>query len=103
MLFSLLRQAVSEDFVISMVGVAAAMLTTSSFVPQIIKAYRSKTMDDVSRYLMSLFATGTVLWMLYGVYKSDLVIVAANATATAFNVVLLYLKFAYRKKTANST
>ena len=80
---------------ISLVGVAAAVLTTSSFVPQIVKAYRSKTMKDVSVYLMSLFATGTVLWMVYGLYKSDWVIVAANATATAFNVILLYFKFSY--------
>ena len=83
---------------VSLIGVAAAVLTTSSFVPQIIRAYRTKTMDDVSPYLMSLFATGTVLWMTYGLYKSDWVIVAANATATAFNAILLYLKFSYGKK-----
>jgi MtN3 and saliva related transmembrane protein len=85
---------------ISIIGVAAAVLTTSSFLPQIIKAYRTKSMDDVSRYLMSFFATGTVLWMVYGMFKADWVIIGANATATAFNVILLYMKFAYRKKPA---
>jgi MtN3 and saliva related transmembrane protein len=94
----LLRQIGTEDIVISLVGVAAAILTTSSFVPQIIKAYRSKTMDDVSRYLMILFATGTVLWMVYGLYKSDWVIVVANATATVFNAVLLYFKLSFKRK-----
>jgi MtN3 and saliva related transmembrane protein len=93
-----LRQIGTEDIVISLVGVAAAILTTSSFVPQIIKAYRSKTMDDVSRYLMILFATGTVLWMVYGLYKSDWVIVVANATATVFNAVLLYFKLSFKRK-----
>jgi MtN3 and saliva related transmembrane protein len=97
MLLILLRQAGTEDILISLIGVAAAVLTTSSFVPQIIKGYRTKSMDDVSRYLMSLFATGTVLWMVYGIYKSDWVIIVANATATAFNVILLCLKFSYRK------
>jgi uncharacterized protein with PQ loop repeat len=56
-------------------------------------------MHDVSRYLMSMFATGTVLWMVYGIYKSDLVIVGANAIATVFNVVLLFMKFSYGKPT----
>jgi len=93
-----LRQIGIEVIVISLVGVAAAVLTTSSFVPQIIKAYRSKTMDDVSRYLMILFATGTVLWMVYGLYKSDWVIVVANATATVFNAVLLYFKLSFKRK-----
>ncbi|HEY7734435.1 MAG TPA: SemiSWEET transporter [Nitrososphaera sp.] len=91
----LLRQILAPDMLVSMVGVLAAVLTTSSFLPQMIKAYRTKSMHDVSRYLMSMFATGTVLWMVYGIYKSDLVIVGANAIATVFNVVLLLMKFSY--------
>jgi MtN3 and saliva related transmembrane protein len=99
-LLPLLKQAMSPDMMVTAIGAAAAMLTTSSFLPQIVKAYRTKSMDDVSRYLMSFFATGTVLWMIYGVFKSDPVIIAANATASAFNVILLYMKFAYGKKPA---
>ena len=57
-------------------------------------------MHDVLRYLMSFFATGTVLGMVYGVFKSDVVIIGANATASAFNIILLYMKFAYGKKPA---
>jgi MtN3 and saliva related transmembrane protein len=99
-LLPLLKQAISPDMMVTMIGAAAAMLTTSSFLPQIVKAYRTKSMHDVSRYLMSFFATGTVLWMVYGVFKSDLVIIGANATASAFNIILLYMKFAYGKKPA---
>ena len=101
MLSALIGQQLSElppaDLMISLIGIAAAVLTTSSFLPQMIKAYRTKSMEDVSRYLMSFFATGTVLWMVYGIFKSDVVIIGANATATAFNVILLYMKFTYRK------
>lgn len=100
MLFLLLKQALPPDMLISIIGVAAAALTTSSFLPQIIKAYRTRSMGDVSRYLMSFFATGTVLWMVYGIFKGDWVIIGANGTATAFNVILLYMKFAYKKKPA---
>ena len=95
-----LLMQVAPDLVIQLIGIAAAVLTTSSFLPQIVKAYRTKSMEDVSRYLMSMFATGTLLWMLYGAYKSDLVIIGANAIASAFNIVLLCMKFAYRKKPA---
>lgn len=98
MLILLLKQILGPDTLVSIVGVAAAVLTTSSFLPQMIKAYRTKSMHDVSRYLMSMFATGTVLWMIYGIYKSDPVIVGANAIATVFNVVLLFMKFSYGKK-----
>jgi MtN3 and saliva related transmembrane protein len=95
----LLRQILNPDMLVSMVGVLAAILTTSSFLPQMVKAYRTKSMHDVSRYLMSMFATGTVLWMVYGIYKYDLVIVGANAIATVFNVVLLLMKFSYGRPT----
>lgn len=98
----LIHQLGVDDAAIPLFGVAAAVLTTSSFLPQMVKAYRSKSMDDVSPYLMSLFATGTLLWMIYGAYRSDIVIIAANATATAFNAVLLYFKFLYRRKPAGS-
>ncbi len=89
---------ISSDLIITAIGVAAASLTTSSFLPQMIKAYQTKSMADVSRYLMTFFATGTILWMLYGIFKSDPVIIGANAIATAFNIILLYMKFAYSRK-----
>lgn len=94
------QAAMPADLLISIIGVAAAVLTTSSFLPQMFKAYRTKRMEDVSRHLMSMFGTGTVLWMVYGIFKGDWVIIGANATATAFNIVLLYMKFSYRQKSA---
>lgn len=89
------------DILISIIGVAAATLTTSSFLPEIIKRpigpraweTRIKIPD------MTVFATGTVIWMVYCIYKSDPMITGANAIATASNVVvLLCMKFAYSKK-----
>lgn len=80
---------------VTIVGSMAATLTTGSFVPQMIKAYRTKRMQDVSPYLMALFASGTTLWLAYGIFKSDWVIIIANALGTAFNLVLLYMKYAY--------
>lgn len=83
------------DLTISIVGVIAATLTTSSFLPQMIKAYRTKRMQDVSPYLMGLFASGTTLWLAYGIFKSDLIIIGANVFGTAFNVILLFMKRSY--------
>jgi MtN3 and saliva related transmembrane protein len=79
----------------SLIGISAAFLTTLSFVPQIIKAHRTRRMKDVSRYLMILFTTGSILWIIYGILHDDLVIVGANATAATFNLILLYYSFVY--------
>ncbi len=97
-----LLESLSQDTIISIIGIAAGTLTTSSFVPQIVKAYKTKSMGDVSRYLMGIFATGTVLWIVYGIYKADSVIIGANAVAVAFNIILLCMKVAYAKKPAKT-
>ncbi len=82
---------------VTLVGSMAATLTTGSFIPQMIKAYRTKKMQDVSPYLMALFASGTTLWLAYGVFLNDWVIIIANVLGTAFNLILLYMKFAYKR------
>jgi MtN3 and saliva related transmembrane protein len=70
----------------------SGFLTTLRFVPQIIKAHHTKRMKYVSRYLMILFNTGAILWIIYGILHNDLVIVGANATAATFNIILIYYR-----------
>ncbi|MDQ6668585.1 MAG: SemiSWEET family transporter [Thermoproteota archaeon] len=91
-----LQGEVSMDFGYdSLIGISAAFLTTLSFLPQIVKAYRTRRMKDVSRYLIFLFSAGSLLWISYGIIHHDLVIVGANVTAAVFNLVLLYYSFVY--------
>ena len=85
-----------DPLFVTLVGSLAATLTTGSFVPQMVKAYRTKRMQDVSPYLMALFASGTMLWLAYGIFKADWVIIIANALGTAFNLLLLYMKYSYK-------
>lgn len=92
-----LQVAVSDAFFVTLIGSIAASLTTSSFLPQIFQGYRTKKMQDVSLYLMVLYAIGTTLWLVYGVFKNDCVIIGANALAASFNLILLYMKYIYRR------
>ncbi len=84
----------------TLIGIIAATLTTSSFVPQLIKAYRSKRLDDISPYLMLLFSTGALLWLLYGMYRNDPVIIIANILALILNLTLLYMRVRYATKSS---
>lgn len=85
-----------EDLVV-WIGTIAGILVLLSFIPQIIKAYKTKKMFDVSSYLMTLIAGGMFLWVVYGVIKSDPVIIGTNATGFALNVTLLVMKLKYDK------
>ena len=88
-----------EDLVAwaDIIGTVSGILVLSSFVPQLMKAYKTKKMSDVSIHLMSLIATGMFLWVIYGFIRSDLVIIGTNATGFALNITLLVMKLRYDK------
>lgn len=88
-----------EDLVAwaDIIGTVAGILVLSSFIPQLIKAYKTKKMSDVSIHLMVLIASGMFLWVIYGLIRSDPVIIGTNATGFALNITLLVMKLRYDK------
>jgi MtN3 and saliva related transmembrane protein len=78
------------------VGYIAGALTTLSFVPQVIKAWRMRETRDLSLAMLVLFALGVILWALYGLWINSLPIIAANLITFILILVLLYLKFRYK-------
>lgn len=83
---------------IDVLGLVAAALTLSGFVPQILKSYTTKKMEDISYFFMILFMIGFSLWLVYGLYKNDWVIIAANVVGIIFNSVLLAMKYKYSRR-----
>jgi MtN3 and saliva related transmembrane protein len=88
-----------EDLVAwaDIIGTVAGILVLSSFIPQLIKAYKTKKMSDVSIHLMILIASGMFLWVIYGLIRSDPVIIGTNSTGFALNITLLVMKLRYDK------
>ena len=59
------------------IGFFAAMLTTSAFLPQAFKIWKSKKADGLSLTMYLVMGTGTLSWLAYGLLiKSPSVIVA---------------------------
>jgi MtN3 and saliva related transmembrane protein len=79
----------------TMIGLAAATLTTASFLPQVVKAWRSRSTHDISTGMFTLMATGNSLWLVYGALISDLPLVAANAITLTLSGTILALKLRY--------
>jgi MtN3 and saliva related transmembrane protein len=84
--------------VITLLGFAAGTLTTVSFVPQVLKARRTKRCDDLSLTMLVIFGLGVVLWLIYGLELHASPIIAANAVTLALILWLLFLKMKYREK-----
>ncbi|MBF2017122.1 MAG: SemiSWEET transporter [Rivularia sp. T60_A2020_040] len=79
------------------VGLLAATLTTSAFLPQMIKTWRTKSAKDVSYTMLITFIIGIFLWLIYGILRQDIAIILANAFTLLFNLTILYLKIKYGK------
>jgi MtN3 and saliva related transmembrane protein len=77
-------------------GLTAATLTTSAFLPQVIKTWQTKSAKDVSVAMLITFCLGIFLWLLYGIFRQDLAIILANAVTLILNLVILYLKLRYK-------
>lgn len=79
------------------VGSAAAFLTMLSFVPQIAKSLKTKSVRDISIITMFQLSLGVSLWILYGLYLKDPIIIIANGVTLASLVVLISLYFIFGK------
>jgi MtN3 and saliva related transmembrane protein len=76
----------------TVIGLAAAVCTTTANLPQLKKAWTTGQTDDISLKTLLLFGFGLVLWVLYGILKEDIVIILANGISLAVLAALLFLK-----------
>ena len=81
----------------TLIGTIAAILTTSSFLPQVIKTWKTKSAKDISLKMYIILCTGVLLWFVYGLLLSDLPIIIANAVAFLFTLSVIFLKIKYKE------
>jgi len=78
------------------IGSAAAVLTMFSFIPQIIKIFKTKSVKDMSLLTLVQLSCGVSLWIAYGAHLKDAVIIIANGVTLLTLVILLILYYAYK-------
>ena len=74
------------------IGYVAGALTTIAFLPQVLKAWRSRSVEDLSLAMLLIFAVGVGLWIVYGALLDEPPIVLFNAITFALAQILLYFK-----------
>ncbi len=81
---------------VTLIGFAAGTLTTLSFVPQVVKSYRTRRCDDLSAGMLLAFTSGVFLWLLYGLFLHSAPIISANAVTLALLAAIGAMKIRYR-------
>ena len=82
------------------IGAIAATLTMFGFVPQIAKIHRNRSVKDVSLTTLVQFSVGIFLWMVYGIYLRNNILIISNLVSITTLVVAVGLYLKYRKNLA---
>jgi MtN3 and saliva related transmembrane protein len=72
-------------------GLAGALLTTTAFLPQILRTWRQGG-EGLSFIMLALFLAGTALWLFYGVAIGSMPIILANGVTALQVMIMLALK-----------
>jgi MtN3 and saliva related transmembrane protein len=80
---------------VTLLGLVAAALTTTAFLPQLLKTWRTKSAKDVSLWMLITFSLGVFLWLIYGLYIQSLPVIIANAVTLVLSSINLILKIRY--------
>ena len=79
-------------------GYFAAILTTTAFLPQLIKTLKTKKADDVSFLTLIMFLCGVGSWIIYGYAISSIPILMANTITFILNFFILISKIYFGRK-----
>ncbi|WP_372744106.1 SemiSWEET family sugar transporter [Lutibacter sp.] len=78
------------------IGLIAAVLTTSSFVPQVYKTWKTKSTESLSLPMYVIFFIGVMLWLVYGFYLNSFAMIVSNIVTGGLALFLVILKLKYK-------
>ena len=90
-----------NEITMGIIGTVAGILILSGWVPQIVRGYKTKRLNDVSPYLMILIFAGAVLWLIYGIALDDVYIMGVNVAAMVLTMIVLSMKLKYERTITN--
>lgn len=80
------------------IGLVAAVLTTSAFVPQVVQTMKTKDVSGISLPMYIVLCTGICLWLAYGLINNQISVIAANGITLILALAVLFLKLKYKDK-----
>jgi MtN3 and saliva related transmembrane protein len=82
---------------ITYLGFLAGTVTSISVIPQIVKAYKSRHVRDISIWQPVLLNVGMCLWLTYGIVIGDIPLILANIFSIICNTMLIIMKLFFKE------
>ena len=85
-----------DGALLTILGVSAGILILTGWVEQVYKGYKTKSMKDISKFLMIFIAAGSILWLVYGTIVSDVFIIGTNIAGLILMIIVSAMKRRYQ-------
>jgi MtN3 and saliva related transmembrane protein len=85
---------------VEILGLAAGCITSITFLPQVIKTWKTKSAEGVSLMMFTLATISVIMWLIYGILVDKLSIIFTNSMVLLLSLIMLYFKFRFRPKPA---
>ncbi len=81
---------------VDILGYTAGAITSLTFLPQVVKTWRSRSAADISLLMFLIAAINEVMWIAYGVLLDNWVIILTNAIVLSMSLTMIYFKLRYK-------
>ena len=82
---------------VDVLGYVAGLITAFTFLPQVLKTWKTKSAKDVSLAMFVIALTNQILWLAFGILREDPVIIITNAVMLVMTTLMISLKLKYNK------
>jgi len=83
---------------IQILGMAAGSISAITFLPQVIKTWKTKSAGDISLLMFAFATISVIMWLIYGIKKNDIPIIYTNSLVLLCSLTMLYFKFRFKEK-----
>jgi MtN3 and saliva related transmembrane protein len=77
-------------------GYVAALLGALSFLPQLIKLWRFRSVKDISLAMYIIYTTSVLLWLAYGIIIKSAPLITAEILTLVLVSAILIMKYIWR-------
>jgi MtN3 and saliva related transmembrane protein len=81
---------------VTLIGLLGGVLTTSSFLPQVVQTWKTKSTADISLGMFLTLDLGILCWAIYGFLINSFPVIAANMVSLILALIITGLKIKYK-------
>jgi MtN3 and saliva related transmembrane protein len=81
----------------NLIGTLSGFISSVTFLPQVIKIWKTKSAKDLSVGTLFFLILGVSLWLFYGLLKMDYPIIITNALVLSMVLVMAYFKYKFKQ------